>query len=128
MFYLKVAGLAEVGTSMAVFIVITAFGYFGWLETLLGYSLYLQTFSAASAAVVANRLKKMLIDPIAVGFQANFAKPLAFCLVAPVSMAISAVFAHYGLEVIITIIYPASYVCVAGITAALVFLVMRKPQ
>lgn len=128
MSYLKKAGMTGAVMAAAVFIPIILLGFFGWLDKLLGSPLSLLTFTAVSAAVTTNRLKKMVIDPIAVGLKAHLAIPIAYILVAPFSMGISAWFAYRGHEGVITYIYPISYLCVACLTASLVYVRSRATQ
>ncbi len=128
MIYLRRAGLTGAVISVAVFTLIFLLGYFSWLDLLLGRPLSVLVFTAVSAAVITNRLKKMIVDPIAVALKAHLSIPLAYFLVAPLSIGISAWVAAEGYESLITYIYPASYMCVACLTAAFAYYTSRASQ
>lgn len=126
--YLKRAGSVGAALAAALFSLIFILGSLGWIDRLLGSSLSMPIFTAVSIAVASNRLKKMVIDPIAVALDAHGAIPFAYLLVAPISIGLSAWFAFRGQEDIVTYIYPTSYVCVACITSALVLSRSRISQ
>ncbi len=123
--FLKRGSLAGLALAVAVFVSIHILSALDWLDTILGKPVPLVIFSAVSVAVITNRLKKMVIDPIAVSMQSHLAIPVAYILVAPVAMGLSVWSASQGNETLITYIYPGAYICVACLTMTLVYYKLR---
>lgn len=126
--YLRKSGMLGASMSVIVFLPIFLLHILGVLETLLGRPLPLTVFTLVSVAVVTNRLKRMVVDPIAVALRSHLTIPAAYILIAPFSLGLSAWLAYQGQEDVITYIYPASYLFVACLAAFLVYFRSRAPR
>ncbi len=119
MLLLRGAAVALV-LSLSVFGIFAGFEAVGWNERLLGGTFSLPAFGAVSIAVVANRLKKMVLDPFAVETGRHAAIPISYAVAAPLSIGVSLLAAGMGAEGAILATYPAAYLLVAALLGATV--------
>lgn len=119
--YLRRGGGGALVVSLLVLAGMYGLQSFGWLAGLSGMGLSFDLFCVVSVAIVINRLKKMVLDPIAVDANAHLGVLLAYIMVAPFSILISIWCAQNFMESYIAYIYLMSYVFVALLTAAFVF-------
>ena len=125
------AYLIKVGTlaiTMAILLVLLVllFNAVGWLQHWLGMALPGLIFGGVATGVIMNRLKKLVLDPIAINFNSHGSIPMGYTIVAPIAAVCVAWLLQANHDVFVSVIFAASYLGVAAITGTLVWLNVKQ--
>jgi magnesium-transporting ATPase (P-type) len=123
---LKRGGFVAISLSGLAFATILVIKKFGWFDILSNGQFLLPVFTAVSVAIIVNRLKKMILDPIAVENKVVLALPVGYIFVMPVALALATWCARHGFEMVIAYIYALAYFSAACFSAVIIWFRSRK--
>lgn len=114
---LKRGMLLSAAASLVTFFVVIGLEFSGVLDWATKGKFSLIAFSLVSVAIIVNRLKKMVLDTVAVNVGAYLTIPVAYAVVVPIATGLSIFVTYIGSEHAILAIYPVAYILVAALTA-----------
>lgn len=127
------AYLIRVGTlafTMAILVVLLVLllNAVGWLQHWLGMSLPGVIFGGVATGVIVNRLKKLVLDPVAINFNSHVSIPMGYTIVAPIAAVCIAWLLQANHDILVSVIYAASYLGVAAITGMLLWINVKQAR